>query len=388
MTMRLVFVNHCHPDTPHVCATRVVRMAEACARGGHQVVLLTQTLESRPPSRPASELEKSLEQHDWSRPFLVDCPPQGGTLVSRLRLGQIPRPVRLPLLAGQYILKSGVFSDWRQGAVAYVKQLARHFRPQACWATFGNTDSWLIARYLARLSNGKWVADLKDPWDVFIPWPLRKLMAQRFHPSAFTALSDQHVEQIHRWFGRNAVTIYSGIDNSFLAAPPPPPPIEPTRLLLVGALYDSNHLSQLCEGLRRWGGATTLVYAGSEAKRLRETLPDWPIEAPGYVDLSQLRHLAAGCHACLYIRNPRALYQHKLVEMLALDRPVLCLPEEASESLVIAAHLGADFRSCPDASSLAQGLTDMLGRHHPVDRGRLSHFTWDNQAQRLLEVLA
>lgn len=160
------------------------------------------------------------------------------------------------------------------------------------------------------------------------------------------------------------------------------------RLLLLGGLYDPKHLGQLADGLRQWGGKATLVYAGSEIAKLRAALPDWPLETPGYVDLAQLRHLAAGCHASLYVRNPRALYQHKLVELLALDRPTLCLPEEAPEAMTIADDLGAEFRSCADADALARGLTEMLGRVTPVDRTMLAAYTWDAQAKRLLEVLA
>lgn len=387
MTMRLVFVNHCHPDTPHVCATRVARMAEACARAGHQVVLLTETLEGRAPSLAPDQLAGALSRHNWIRPLLVDCPPKGGALLSRLRLGLIPRPLRLPLLAAQYALRSGLFTDWRDGAAPFATELARHFRPQACWATFGNTDAWAIARSLAHASGGRWIADLKDPWDIFIPKPLRRVLAGRFRPHAFTALSDQHGEQVRRWFGATATTVYSGIDQAFLPVPPPPPP-PPWRLVVVGALYDSNHLSQLAQGLHLWGKPATIVYAGSEAARLRDALPDWPLEAPGYVGLDELRCLAAGCHACLYVRNPRALYQHKLVELLGLDRPVLCLPQEAAESLAIAQRLGADFRSYADAEALARGLTELVGHHRPADRSALAEFTWDAQARGLLRVLA
>lgn len=385
--MRLVFVNHCHPDTPHVCATRVARMAEACARAGHQVVLLTETLEGRMAHLSPSQLPHALENHDWSRPLLVDCPPRPAPILKAMREGRLPRWLRLPLLAAHYVGRSGLFTDWRDGAAPYVEQLARHFRPQAAWATFGNTDAWIIARQVTSRSGGIWVADLKDPWSIFIPAPLRHLLARRFVPHAFTALSDQHGDEIRRWFGQPATTIYSGIDPSFLSVPPPPGP-GPWKVLVIGALYDRNHLNQLAEGLRRWGQPASIVYAGSEGARLRDALPGWTVETPGYVDLDTLRKLAAKCHASLYVRNPRALYQHKLVELLALDRPVLCLPQEAPEALAIAARLGAEFRSCVDADALAQGLTELVGRHRPVDRLRLADYTWDSQAQRLLKVLA
>lgn len=386
--MRLVFVNHCHPRTPHVCATRVPRMAEACARAGHHVVLLTETLDDQPPRLTPEELPSALAAHDWAQPFHLDCPPQGGRLAAALRAGRGPRLLRRPLLAALYLARSGLFTDWRNGASAYLPVLAKHFHPQACWATFGNTDAWLIARSLARQARCKWVADIKDPWSIFIPAPLGHILAARFADAAtFTALSDQHGAEVRCWFGRDAVTIYSGIDDAFLPAPPAPP-VGDIRLLLLGGLYDSQHLAQLADGLRHWGGKASLVYAGMEIAKLRATLPDWPLETPGYVDLAQLRHLAAGCHASLYVRNPRALYQHKLVELLAFDRPTLCLPEEAPEAITIAHALGADFRSCADAQALAQGLSQMVGRITPVDRAILAQYTWDAQAARLLEILA
>ncbi|AVM75555.1 glycosyltransferase family protein [Magnetospirillum gryphiswaldense] len=386
--MRLVFVNHCHPRTPHVCATRVARMAEACARAGHQVVLLTETLDDQPPRLAPGEVPAALDAHDWALPFHLDCPPRGGRLAAALREGRGPRLLRRPLLAAVYLTRSGLFTDWRNGAGDYLPVLAKYFRPQSCWATFGNTDAWLIARSLARQVGGKWVADIKDPWSIFIPAPLRRILAARFtDAAAFTALSDQHGAEVQHWFGRDAVTVYSGIDDAFLAVPLPPP-TGAIRLLLLGGLYDPKHLSQLADGLRLWGGKATLVYAGSEIAKLRAALPDWPLETPGYVDLAQLRHLAVSCHASLYVRNPRALYQHKLVELLALDRPTLCLPEEAPEAVAIAHRLGANFRSCANADSLARGLTEMLGRVTPVDRGLLAQYTWDAQAARLLEVLA
>lgn len=385
--MRLVFVNHCHPDTPHVCAIRVARMAEACARAGHQVVLLTECLDGRPAHLTPTQLPGALEAQDWSRPLLVDCPPNPTPLLNAVRDGRIPRWLRLPLLAGYYSLRTGVFTDWRDGAAPYVTQLARYFRPHCAWATFGNTDAWVLARQIAKQSGADWVADLKDPWRIFIPAPLRHLLAKRFKPKSFTALSDQHGAEIRTWFREPATTIYSGIDNEFLAVPPPPPH-SPWKVLVIGGLYDSNHLTQLAEGLRRWGQRASIVYAGSEGARLRDALPGWIVETPGYVDLTTLRCLAAQCHASLYVRNPRALYQHKLVELLALDRPVLCLPTEAPESLAIAQSLGADFRSCADADALAQGLAELVGRHRPVDRTQLAAYTWDAQADRLLKVLA
>lgn len=381
--MRLVVVNHCHPDTPHVCAARLRDFARAAARAGHQVVLLTETLEGGPADFAPCDVPARLTAHDWAEPLSIACPPVPGRLVARLREGRVPRVLRRPLLAAQYLARAGLFTDWRDGARPYVAQLARHFRPQAAWASFGNTDAWAIARLL----RCPWVGDVKDPWGVFIPPPLRRLLAARFRDAhGYTALSDQHGADWQHWSGRGATTVYSGIDDGFLTAPPPPPP-GPPRLLVLGALYGGDHLAALLDGVRHWDGGATLVYAGAEAVRFREAARGFAVETPGYVELPRLRALAAGCHALLYVRNPAALYQHKLVELLALDRPILCLPEEAPESLGIARALGGAFRSCNDAGAVAEGLAALVGRPVAIDRGKLADYTWDAQARRLLAVL-
>lgn len=378
--MRLVFVNHCHPDTPHVCATRLREFANACARTGHRVVLLTETRADQAGTEP------DWAAHDWSRPLHLACAPVGGALIRAAREGRVPRPLRRPLLAAAYLLRGGLFTDWRDGSRRHWSGLAKHFRPDAVWATFGNTDALAIAQGIARLAGCPWVMDVKDPWSVFIPAPLRRQLAGRFgDAAAMTALSAQHGADAAHWFAPPPQVVYSGIDESFLPAPPPPE--GPARLLVVGGLYGQKHLEALAEGVRRWGRAATVVLAGAETARFRQAFAGMAVETPGYLDLAELRATAAGCHALLYVRNPAALYQHKLVELLALDRPVLCLPDEAEESLAIARALGAAFRSCPDAAAVTRGLDDLVGRPVAIDRARLDDYTWDAQARRLLAVL-
>ncbi|MEQ8194342.1 MAG: hypothetical protein RIB59_07620, partial [Rhodospirillales bacterium] len=73
--MRAVFVNHCHPDCPHVCGTRAREFASALAERGHQIVLLTETLKPDDPAPDPVDFNAALAAHDWSRPFVLACPP-------------------------------------------------------------------------------------------------------------------------------------------------------------------------------------------------------------------------------------------------------------------------------------------------------------------------
>ncbi|MBX9634351.1 MAG: hypothetical protein K2X44_05155 [Magnetospirillum sp.] len=382
--MRLVFVNHCHPQTPHVCAARVRNFAEACARAGHQVVLLTESLEGEGDSIAPAQLTAALAGHDWRRPYHLACAPIPGRLVARLRDGGVPRLFRRPLLAAAYLMRSGLFTDWRDGSKPYWPVLAHTFRPHAIWGTFGNTDAWAIARGIARMAGCRWVMDMKDPWSVFIPAPLRRILAARFADAAdATALSAGHGQEVRTWFGRHAAVIYSGIDDGFL--PPPPAMVTNARVLVVGALYGQPHLAALLDGIRQWNAAAVVTYVGSEGERFRAAAAGLTVETPGYVDLPRLRELAAAAQALLYVRNPQALYQHKLVELLALDRPILCLPPESGEAEALAVSLGAAFRSCGNAGDVAAGLAQLAPR--PVDRAALAAYGWDAQARALLAVL-
>ena len=75
--MKAIFINHCHPETNHVCGVRAGRFAEIMAVRGHKIMLLTQTLADKDDSFPPPELERRLAAHDWRRPFQLSCLPSG-----------------------------------------------------------------------------------------------------------------------------------------------------------------------------------------------------------------------------------------------------------------------------------------------------------------------
>jgi len=391
--MKLVFVNHCHPDTPHVCATRQREFAKACAGAGHQVVLLTETLPGQPSNTTPTTLPAALDRHDWRAPFRLACAPATGRLIAAAREGRLVAPLRKLLIAAEYLTRGGLFTDWRDASRPYWEVLARAFRPDAVWASFGNTDVWAIGQGIARLAGCPWIMDVKDPWSVFIPVLFRKILAARFADCAgATALSAGHADDARRWFAHVPTVVYSGIDESFLPVPPLAP-IQARRLLIVGALYDQRHLATLMDGIERWcRGGEEIVYAGGESERFlaaaRRFADRVRLKAPGFVSLDNLRVLAAGSAVILYVRNPNALYQHKLIELLAMDRPVFCLPGESAESHSIAQSLGGRLISCDGADELAAGLDREIAAAPPaIDRARLASYTWSAQSRRLLDVL-
>ncbi len=397
--MRIVIVNHCHPAMPHVCATRAREFGQALARRGHRVVLLTGTPDlGSGEAVAANEIPHLLAGHDWRHPFSLACPAQPRRLLAAAREGRLVRWLRRPLLAGTYLVRGGVFTDWRAGSRSCWKPLAREFRPQVVWAVFGNTDAVVIGRAIARDSGCRWVLDVKDPWSAFIPAPLRRLLATRFADfGAVTALSEYHAADVERCFGRKAVVVRSGV-----APLPPPPPAAPgtVRLLVVGGLYAEDDFESLLQGIRVWLDGLSgdqrahcaVVYAGSEIRRFRDAAARLavPAETAGYVTLDRLAALAAGCAAVLYVRSRRAGYQHKLVELAAFGRPVVCLPRESAESIDLMSRLGGRLAGCDTACEVAAALAAIhrAPPAPPVSREALAEYTWDSQAGRLAEILA
>ena len=67
--MRAVLINHCHPDTPHVCATRFREFANCLAGRDHQVVLLTAPLEGQADAAAPEDAAQLLDDNDFSVPF-------------------------------------------------------------------------------------------------------------------------------------------------------------------------------------------------------------------------------------------------------------------------------------------------------------------------------
>jgi hypothetical protein len=307
--------------------------------------------------------------------------------------------LRKAVLAASFLRDGGAYGDWSNASRPYWPTLARHFKPDAAWGTFGDSNTLTIAQGVARLAACPWVLDMKDPWDVFIPPPLVRIMVRRFSDaSGHTSLSDQHGREITRWFGVSSQTIYSGIDPILLPPIEAPPPHASPCLLMLGSLYSHAHFRQLMDGIGCWAATlppplratAKLIYAGTETAPLQDAARTLPIalETPGWCDLARLRALARDATALLYVRSPQALYQHKGLELAALDRPILCLPQEHEETIKLVRALGVPFRSCDTAETVAEALADFHAAPHVpcADRNGLARFSWDAQSVRLETV--
>ena len=192
--MRAVFVNHCHPDTPHVCAVRLREFANALAKQGHRIVLLTATLGPDDRVLTPVEVGAALETHDWSRPFLIACRPAPAPLTEALQEHDLMPGIRQMVVLWCFLAKGGVFWNWTAASEPLWPVLAESFRPDAVWATLGNLDALNIARGIAGIAGCPWVMDIKDPWRNAIPRALRAVIAGRYRDAAaITGIFDAHI---------------------------------------------------------------------------------------------------------------------------------------------------------------------------------------------------
>ena len=399
--MRIVLVNHCHPDTPHVCATRLREFADALAARGHKVALLTEPLRGSAPPPSPRDIAEMLQAGAEPSPMIVATPPRRRRVLEALRRGLWPWGIRQGLIAYYYLRYGGLYVDWRTGARPYVTTLAADFKPDIVLGSFGSADCWLIAQEIARAAHCPWVGDIKDFWGSFIPGSLRNRLAARFSDAAtWTALSCTHAEAAKQWFGPEINVVYSGFDAHAIRRANKAAPDDTLLVTLTGSVYGGKFLKPLFAGLAAWANGKSeefrkrllFIYRGNAqyevgAELARAKLP-FEAKAGGFVPLDELQELHQMALANLYVTNSRT-FHHKAIELLAARRPILAFPPDHSEATDLAERTGGSFHHCRSAAHLAASLDEALaeyeGPEKPVHAG-LDGLTWAAQAAELEKV--
>lgn len=396
--MRLVFVNHSHPSMPHVSGMRAWQFARQLASRGHQVVLICEWREGAPSPPDANGLDEQLLEHDWKVPLIVAVKPTPVPLLERVRSPETGSLARKLLVVRSYVTSSGMFTDFSNGAQLYFRCLVSAFEPDAVWGTFGNTDCWLIAQRLARLSGCGWVGDMKDAWDWWIPSGLRRLVARRFRDmAASTANSVFNAAVLARWFPTRPVVVYSGVDQEWMARAES---TEDFRVMLVGGLYDQQDFMRFVQGFEAWVQSVppadrpriSLCYAGSDGARVKPAVSQLSrainVDIRGYVPLSELASLCRGAAVNVYLWSPTT-FHHKIVELLCCRRPIISFPGERAESLALAKQVGGSLNVCSNEQDLRAALDAIWngGLQPAGGPEQLQHLTWTAQANQLEAVL-
>ncbi len=397
--MRAVFVNHCHPDTPHVCATRMREFAWAMARRGHQIVLLTETLDGSPDEMPPDAVAEDIRRHDFSSPYYLACPPSGASAARKLRDGGLPWGIRQAVILWLFYRHHGVFTDWLLGARPMLEPLAVEFKPDLVWGTFGNTDCWNISRELAHLASCPWIADIKDPWQIFIPRLLQARLARRYADAALmTAFSSTHAAAADAYFSHDKKVIPSGVDPTPIAQAKVKSTDGDIWISLTGSVYAPESNSSLLSAIAGWvtrlddstRSRITFRYAGDEAEAVDERLGQLKslinTRVQGRLPQQDYFDLLRSCRLNLYITNQNTFHQ-KTLELLSVDRPAASFPGETDEAIGIADQYGCTLYSCATADDLARALDSALSIPEAAAKSGLEDaYSWDALAEKLEDV--
>lgn len=407
--MRCVFISQVHPVAPHVSGMRCWFFARELAARGHRIVQICEWREGTEQAPDPGVLHQHLKDHDWSSPLLLAIKPTTSTSLDWIRSSATPVPMRKALVLWHYWRHSGMFTDFSQAVQPYLPVLSQEFHPEVVWGVFGNTDCWLIAQRLARLSGCPWVADMKDSWEVFLRRPLRAVLARRFQDMvATTANAEFNARVLARWFPQKPSVVYSGVDRCFMDVRPAPLPEGTFRLTLTGSVYDLNVLKRFVEGLDKWLTAigeskewqlfqngrpvkVEIIYAGAAnavVEPMLARLADRAnIQIHSYLPLTELAGLCRSARVNTYIGSPKT-FHHKLLELLSCGKPVLAFPRETEESRRLAAECAGDLRIChtqeevmSTLDTLLRGLCERSDVHPQIDQ-----FTWSAQANHLERV--
>lgn len=397
--MRAVFINHCHPDTPHICATRVREFAIALADHGHEIILLTETLDGGP-IKSVRDVARELDTHDFSHPYNLACPTKGHGFISLLRRGKLPWGLRQLVIVYYYAFHHGVVTNWRTGCQPYLECVVENFKPNVIWASFGNSDCWNIARDLAAKAKCPWVADIKDPWRIFIPSLFQNALSRLYSDAdAMTCFSQMHEKEADSWFKADKTVLYSGFKKSALGEAPLASPDE-LQILLTGAIYDDQTLRQMINGVGTWldGQAEAekknvkFIYAGNDGEQVDKATSQLrshcQVEILGYQPIERLQELQRNSLVNIYVKSDRT-FHHKLIELLSARRPVLSFPAEISEAKAIAESVNIPLYSCsrPDEISLALDSCRKDSILDGPNNSALAALSWESQAMTLETVL-
>ena len=371
--------------------------ATALSKRGHEIILFTETLDSSLTSEPVQKTGARLKKHSFDKPLYIAAAPVGFPLLKFLRHGRLPWGLRQLIIFWYFWRHQGVFTDWRKSSQPYLKLIADEFRPDIIWSTFGGSDCWNIARDLSGMAGCPWVADIKDNWDIFIPGPFKLPLAQIYTDAvALTTFSDFHRTRSTPFFTMEKFTLYSGLDTHVMASTP----IQDGDLFqisLIGSVYNRTHLETVLQTIETWtiaeaftGKRVQLVYAGT-AKTEVETIldrlnPSFEVALRSYLNQEDYYSLLKSSHVNMYIRNEKA-FHHKVFELMAARRTVICYPAETDEVMREAKERQSPYHSCESADDILRALIAASAGQEPASDDHIIQLDWTARAVSLERVL-
>lgn len=365
--MRLVFVNHTHPQIPHVSAARFSNFARVMTKRGHEVILLCGPASSEvAESTTEWGAMKEFPPHKWKEPFIAAI---SAVEQSHSRPQELPQALRRLRTLWNSSFGCGVQRNWVSQIKRVAPRIASDFRPDLIWGTFGTTSNLLASRYLASVCCCPWVVDIKDHWSLYLDHLSRHTVAYRIRDAtAFTANSLVYQREAGRYLRQEKSTIvYSGVSPEFFERSFPDTSADETRdVVLIGSIYNRKLLETFLLTFKRWltsscmGHAVRFVYAGSDYHAVSKVLANLNLSCRqdvwAQLPISELAKLCQHASVNCYLWADFG-FHHKLLELLCCGKPVITFPGESEESKRLATQCGTPVFFCDSELSLLKAFS-------------------------------
>ncbi len=391
--LKVLFVNELSPNDVRIGAFRMRELSAAMARQGHSIILFT-TAANNETITDLSKLSSVIDQHNFSHPLHICCGRKKSFLQPRIRKGQLPKLLNKILIFCYYFFSIGVTRDWKQGSKPFWRPLAKIFSPDVVIGTFGNTDCLMITKKIAHYANAPWVIDMKDSWNNFVPALFRRYTAEKFKDTALiTVLAEFYLKDAAEFFPEiPRCVIYSGFPSYLLEKNTHKKEVGKYKIFLVGSHYNKIHLRILLNGIQQWAEKQSdfveLHYLGSDHEVIDNefaaiagnlhTVNHGQVTFETYIDFLQQADVL--CYVHLDVT-----FHHKSTELLAFQKPIICVPFEHSEAIKLAENAKIPLFQCRDSHAVISALQTCFASEDPliINKEFLRLFTWDAQALQL-----
>ncbi|MCH2171588.1 hypothetical protein MK489_12460 [Myxococcota bacterium] len=414
----LLIVSLGYTPLAHVSATRSTHMAQELTALGWDVSVLTVDWSTDPPLDPPSAGDCAQRALNEPSPRCLGI---DGRRISQNFDRTIPESCRETessalarrMATFRNILDLGPYRKWAELAIAAGEALHSSHPVDVIWAIHGDDSSHATAHALHQRLGVPWIADFKDPWDMFhsrLAVPIQRFATQRRLATAhcLTETCEAQAMDDQQRFKRPAHVVYSGFDRSLMESVEPEHPGPGFAISYVGAfgdVHDTTHLPGVVEELVRRGSVARYEIgihqfgAHEQFSRVLEPL-GCATMAMGHGRVERSRAFAAMRGSDMLMIFPITAGRGNLVglkeiECFASGTPVLVFGEPLAElvpvieacpqvHVVRSAAEGADHIEA-EARARQQGQPSPT--RAPVNPSAVDAFDWPVQAKRLSRVL-
>ena len=165
----------------------------------------------------------------------------------------------------------------------------------------------------------------------------------------------------------------------------------------LSLIHNTSHLETALQTIEAWtisqpsnGKRVKLVYAGAEETKVQTILdrlnPSFDVELRPYLNQEDYYSLLKSSRANLYIRSEKT-FHHKVFELMAARRAVICYPAETEEVMREAKERRSRYYSCKSADDILEALKAAAVEPQSASDESLFQLDWRARSEVLERVL-